>query len=64
MPRRYGYLLITFNDGTTERVGGTSNSLKGDGAVLSVYTETGYSELRDVRNYPIANIKEYHWESS
>jgi hypothetical protein len=60
---RYGYMVITFLDGTTERIGGNGDNLKGDGTVLSVYTETGYSELRDVRNFPIANIREYHWEN-
>lgn len=59
----YGYMVIAFLDGTTERVFGNRHHLAGDGTVLVVCTASGYGgELRDVHNYPIANIKEYHWE--
>lgn len=63
MSRFYGYMVITFMDGTTQRVGGNRDSLKGDGMVLSVYTDDGYGSLRDMHNFPIANIREYHWEA-
>ncbi|MET3349630.1 UNVERIFIED_ORG: hypothetical protein ABID57_001302 [Arthrobacter sp. UYEF1] len=63
MSRHYGHIVITFNDGTTERVGGNRHHLTGDGTVLVVCTAPAYGgELRDVRNFPIASIREYHWE--
>jgi hypothetical protein len=62
MARRFGYMVITFMDGTSQRIGGNGDNLKGDGAVLSVWTDDGYGGLRDVRNFPVANIREYHWE--
>ena len=62
MARRYGHMVITFMDGTSQRIGGNGDNLKGDGAVLSVWYDDGYGQLRDVHNFPIANIREYHWE--
>lgn len=63
MSRYYGYMVITFTNGTTERVGGNRHHLAGDGTVLVVCTAPSYGgALQDVHNYPIANIKEYHWE--
>jgi hypothetical protein len=61
MSRRfYGYMLIEFTDGSNDRVGGNRDRIA-DG-VLQVYTDDGYGQWKDIRNYPLANIKEYHWE--
>jgi hypothetical protein len=63
MARYYGYVVITFLDGTTERVGGNRYSLNSEGTVLSIYTSSvGDPALRDMHNYPLAGIREYHWE--
>ena len=63
MSRPYRYMIITFMDGTIQRLGGNGDSLKGDGTVLTVYYDDGYGGLRDVHNFPVANIREYHWEA-
>lgn len=63
MSRRYGQMLITFLDGTSQSIGGNRDGLKGDGTVLSVCYDDGSGYLQDVRNFPIANIREYHWEA-
>ena len=60
MSRYYDYMLIKFMDGSTERVGGNEISLH-DG-VLSVRTTRTYGPSSDVRHFPLANIKSYHWE--
>ncbi len=60
MSRYYGYVLIDFMDGTTERVGGNRERL-GDG-MLVVYTARDYGPDTDVRHFPLANIKSWRWE--
>jgi len=56
----YNYYLLTFVDGTSERVGGNDTSLR-DG-VLTIRTLGNYSPATDVRHYPLANLREWHKE--
>lgn len=60
MSRYFGYMIILFTDGTTERVGGNKHAVQ-DG-VLIVRTDSSYGSARDVRYFPLANVKSYHWE--
>lgn len=60
MSRYFSYLLITFLDGSTERVGGNHHRVA-DG-VLTVWTESSYGDRTDRRSFPLLNIREYRWE--
>lgn len=62
MSRYYGYVLITFNDGTTERVGGNEDGIYNDQLVISTRSPYGGGS-KDVRHYPLSNIREWHWEN-
>lgn len=62
MSRYYGYVLIDFTDGTSERVGGNRTRYLSDDGVLVVYTALDYGPDTDVRHFPLANIKSWRWE--
>ena len=56
----YGYYVLTFVDGSTERVGGNDASLR-DG-VLTIRTLNDYSGPGGARHYPLGNLREWHKE--
>jgi len=56
----YNYYLLTFVDGSMERVGGNDTSLR-DG-VLTIRTLRNYSGAVDVHHYPLGNLREWHKE--
>ncbi len=60
MSRFYGYMIITFIDGSEERVGGNRHAVQ-DG-VLVIRTEGSYGPSSDVSYWPLANVKSYRWE--
>lgn len=60
MSRYYGYVIITFIDGSEERVGGNRHAVQ-DG-VLIIRTDTSYSGSKDVSYWPLDNVKSYRWE--
>ena len=60
MSRYYGHVLITFTDGTTERVGANKDRIQDN--VLVIFTDTTYGATKDVRRYPLVNVHEWHWE--
>lgn len=57
---RFAYVRVTFTDGTTERVGGTEARIWENQLVIS--TTHSYGPNSDVHYYPLANIREWHWE--
>jgi hypothetical protein len=60
MSRYYGYMIVTFTDGTTQRVGGNRDHI--NEGVLVVSTDRGYADRTDHHYFPLCNIREYHWE--
>lgn len=61
MSRYYGHVLITFTDGTTERVGGNRDRIQDDLLVIFT-TDTTYGSTKDTHKYPLINIREWYWE--
>lgn len=60
MSRYYGHLVVTFTDGTTERVGGNRHEVRE--GVLSVWTDASYGGMRDRRWFPLSGVRSYRWE--
>lgn len=60
MSRYYGYVLIEFTDGATERVGGNRHRVH-EGQLV-VLTEGSYGAITNARYFPLANVKTYRWE--
>ncbi|WP_269939030.1 hypothetical protein [Arthrobacter sp. HY1533] len=61
MSRYYGYVLITFTDGTTTRVGGNDAVTRNDQLVVKTNSDYG-GAARDVQFFPLSNIKTWRWE--
>lgn len=53
-------MIVTFTDDTTVRHNANRDRIQ-DG-VLQVYTDDNYGQWTGIRNYPLVNVKEYHWE--
>lgn len=60
MSRYFGYMVIEFTDGTTERFGGNRDSIHE--GVLRVWTDGSYGGTRDHKSWPLINVKSYQWE--
>lgn len=61
MSRYYGQVIITFTDGSVEKVGG--NRARTHDGILVVCTEGSYGgDARDVHHFPLVNIRSWRWE--
>ncbi len=59
----YRRVIITFTDGSVERIGATHAEVNSTGTVLHVYTRnTGDPYLMNSRKFPLVNIRSWRWE--
>lgn len=60
MSRYFGHVIVTFTDGTTQKVGGNRDRVAN--GVLTIWTDTTYGDIRDKVNFPLTSIRSWRWE--